>query len=299
LRTIVLCLDVSESMGYGEPTKLSLATAAALKATEGLSSDDLVGLVSFDAEAEVVLDLQPANLERVQSEFDQLATRGVSCIAAGLKEAARLLEKNHLNGAILLLTDGRANLSLSHGGGFEGSLDLERELLRISDEAHYKNIVLHAVSVGEDAFTQTLSMMAESTRGFHWIADIFQGLDCPPRELHLKIEAQGLRVHAAPAELPSAQPTWTKESQFLHVSVVSQNLYEEYESNRMAFLTNPQNDRKARTALVSIDDGSLVAYRERRPKTVEEIRKSAILLDRSYRDYLNLSQDGSVNILIY
>jgi len=287
-------------MGYGKPNKLEQAVEAALKSVRGLSSEDLLGLVTFDAEAEVILDLQPANLERIQSELKGLTVRGVSCIAAGVTEAVNLLEKKHLKGTVMPLTDGRANLSLNRSGGFEGSLGLETELLNISKETRRKNLRIHAVSIGEDAFTYTLSMMAEYARGLHWIAETFQGLDSKPRELQLKVNAEGLRVHSAPVELPSAQPTWTKESQYTHLAVVSQNLYETYESGCIAFLTNPSNNRSARTGLISIEEGSLTGYRERKTKTVEEVRNgSAILLDRSYRDYLSLGGEDSVNLFLF
>ena len=286
-------------MGYGRPTKLHQATQAALRAVSGLDSDAHVGLITFESEFEVALDLQPLNEERVKAEFNLLNVKGVSCVAAGLTGAVGLFEKGGLGGEVLLLTDGRANLSLDRSGGFEGSLELERELLDISREISHKKITIHTISVGEDAFTHMLSMMAKNTGGFHWIVESFQGLHSKPKEPQLKTKTEYSRIHAAPTELPSAQPTWTKESQFTHLTVVSQSVCGAYESNHMTFLINP-NNREARTALISVEDEILASYRARRPKIAEEIRNdTAILLDRSYRDYLDLDGNGSVALLIY
>lgn len=298
--TLILCLDISESMAYGEPSKLKQAVQASLKAVSGLSSDDQLGLVTFETDVEVVLDIQPFNPEKTQDQLRSLSVRGASRIAKGLAEAVDLLKEKHLGGRLLLLTDGRANLSLNLSGGFEGNIDLEAELLKICQRTHSRNVAINTISVGEDAFTHTLSTMAERAQGLHCVAEAFQGIGYEPKGLRLKSQFESLGVHAAPVELPSAQPSWTKESQFMHAAVVSQNIYEAYLPSRTAFLSNPHNKRKARTALISIQDQILATYRERRPKTVREIGSNeAILLDRSYRDYLDLSEKNSVEVTIY
>jgi len=287
-------------MAYGEPVKFDLAVNVIQKVIRSLNESICVGLVTFDVMAEVKLDLQRLNWEMIRNAFEELTTRGVTCIAAGLTEAINMIEKSRLNGEILLLTDGRANLSLNRMSGFEGSLVLEEELLKIAEEASNKHIVIHAVSVGEDAFTQTLSTLSMATKGHYWLAEDFQGLKVKMPHKPLKIEINGLKVHGVPAELPSAQPAWTKESQFLHVSVVSQDLYEEYKISRRAFLINPKNRREARTALISIESECIAAYRARRTKGTDEVRtQKAILIDKSYRDYLSLERNDTVNLIIY
>jgi len=300
LQALVLCLDISESMGYGEPVKLSLALNAIRRTIQSLNRKISIGLVTFDVAAEIALDLQPSNREEIRETLGRIVPRGVTCIAAGLTEAINLIEGRGLKGDVLLLTDGRANLSLNRMGGFEGSLTLEEELLKLANEASQKNVKILTVAVGEDAFTYTLSSLSMKTSGRYWLAEDFLGLTAEPIPTPRTIKVNELKVHNIPAELPSAQPTWTKESQTIHVSVVSQSLYEDCRAHHRAFLVNPSNGREARTALIPIESEALSGYRERRTKTTNEVRNGeTILLDRSYRDYLALDNDTPVKLIIY
>ena len=300
MQALVVCLDISESMAYGEPTKLNQAINLTERAVQALSRDTYVGLVTFDVTAEVLLDLQPYDLDRITEALLKITSRGISCVAAGLAKSVNLVKRHGTKGAVLLLTDGRANLSLNRMGGFEGSLDLENELLDIAQSASESNISIHTVAVGEDAFTHTLSAMSENAKGHHWLAEDFHGVGAKPVQATAPLEKSNLQVHGAPAELPSAQPTWTKESQFVHVAVVSQHLYETYEAHHRALLVNPLNNREARTALISVESDALAAYRQRRPKTARAVRTGeALLLDKSYRDFLRSGKNDKVELAIY
>ncbi len=300
MQALVICLDISESMAYGEPTKLNQAISATHSAVQGLNRDTQLGLLTFDVTAEVLLDLQPSDQDKVRDALGELAPKGVSCIAAGLAEAVGLIEKSGRKGEVLLLTDGRANLSRDRMGGFEGSRDLEMELVEIAEDALQKDVSVHTVAVGEDAFTHTLSAISKKSKGNNWLAEDFQGFDTEPPQAMNALKKSKLTVHSAPAELPSAQPTWTKESQFTHVTVGSQHLYETYEAHRRAFLVNPLNNREARTVLISVDSEVLAAYRQRRPKTARAVRTGeALLLDRSYRDFLGSGRNDKVELGIY
>ncbi len=300
MKALVLCLDISESMAYGEPSKLSQAINAANKALQSLGRDVLTALVTFDATAEVWLDLQPSNHEKIADALVQIEPRGVTCIAAGLVESGNFTKKSGHEGEVLLLTDGRANLSQNRTGGFEGSLMLEEELVGISRLASQRDITIHTVAVGEDAFTHTLSTLSGNAKGGYWLAEDFQGFTPqPPKSLSI-LETRELQFYGVPVELPSAQPTWTKESQLMHVAVVSQGLYEAYRINHRAFIVNPSNGREARTALISVESDLLADYRQRRPKTAEKVRTEvAILIDRSYRDYLAMAEEAEVKLIIF
>jgi len=280
--------------------KLNQAIIAIHRVLQELSPDMPTALVTFDVTAEVLLDLKPLQQEKVRDALSRTVSRGVTCIAAGLAEAISMIERSGRKGEVLLLTDGRANLSQNRMGGFEGSLNLEAELLAVTKEASQKGITINVVAVGEDAFTHTLLAISKDARGGYWLVEDFQGFTggTPPS---LKVlRSAELRVHGAPAELPSAQPTWTKESQFMHVAVVSQSLYEAYQTHHRAFLVNPGNGREATTALISIESQVLAGYRERRPRTAENVRaEKGLLLDRSYRDFLALDEDAIVRLTVY
>ena len=74
-------------------------------------------------------------------------------------------------------------------------------------------------------------------------------------------------------------------------------LYEKYRENPIAFLRNPRNGREARVAILTVEDPILNAYRKRMVKIVQSIREEkAILLDRSYRDFLLLESKETVEL---
>ena len=262
MQALVFCLDISESMAYGEPPKLNMAINTIQKAIQSLSQEVPVGLVTFDVTAEVLAHPKPSNREEIREVLERVVPRGVTCLADGLTETVNLFLKGGLKGEVLLLTDGRANLSLSHMGGFEGSVSLEEELLKIAGEASQKNVIIHTGAVGEDAFTHTLALLSGNSKGQYWLAEDFLGFAAESTPSIETVKLGELKVHNAPAELPSAQPTWTKESQLMHVAVVSQSLYETYRANHRAFLVNPNNRREARTALISIESEMLAGYRK-------------------------------------
>lgn len=299
MRDLVFCLDVSESMGYGDPTKLNQAINVIQKTIQDFNQKVAIGLVTFDATTEILVEPYSFNHLAVRNSFDRIMPRGVTCLADGLTETINLINEKRLQGEILLLTDGRANLSLNRMGGFEGSISLEEELLKIVNETRQKNLTVHTVAVGEDVFTHTLIALSRKTKGRFWLAEDFQ--DFNVESLSPKpIRINDLKVHDAPVELPSAKPTWAKESQMMHVAVVSQSIYEIYQASHRAFLVNPDKNREARTALLSIDSEILAGYRERRAKTANAVRKEeAILLDRSYRDFLALDENAIIKIIIH
>jgi len=285
-------------MGYGKPLKITQALNAAKNAAKKLKKESRIGLVTFDTTAEVLIEPQPLNLKIFEKELEEITLKGVSCIASGFEASIDLaLKSSGDERSILLLTDGRANLSLDHMGGYEGSLELEAELIKIAEDAARENIRVDTVSIGEDAFIGMLEAVALKSGGEHFIVEDY--LKDSKSSLPV-IEARKLRVHSVPSELPSACPSWTKESQFLHVSVVSHNLFEKYEKNRRSFIINPANKRKARTSLMSIDSEKLEEYTKRRPKTAAAVREErSILLDKSCRDHLELNKKDRAELRIY
>jgi hypothetical protein len=286
-------------MNYEEPTKLIQGINVIGKTIKNLIHDSIIGLLTFDVREEVLLDLKPLNSEVLRNNLNKIIPRGVSCISAGLTEAINLIVKSGGNGDVLLISDGRANLSNKQMGGYEGSIELENELIKII-KSYQNKIRVHSVAIGEDAFTGTLAHISRISKGYYWLKENYNGLFSAP-ENNLKVLKKCiLKVYGAPIELPSAEPSWTKESQFTHVTVVSHNFYQNYLENHKAFLKNPINNRKARTALIDIESDILDKYRERRPKLTKKVRfEEAILLDKSYRSYLNCKKREKVELLIY
>lgn len=292
---LTVCLDISESMGYGDPPKIEQAKQVLRRVLGSLSRGSKVSLVTFDTEAQVRVKL--ASPGEVEDVLEGIRVKGVSCLSAGLKASLELACRS-TDSILLLLTDGRANLSLDRMGGFEGSLKLEEEALRIASEARGR-VRCYAVAVGEDAFTFTLKRIAEALDGYFYLLEEFRGLEAEPARSEVALKVAGLKVYSAPAELPAAQPTWTKESQVLHVAVASRSLYEEYRRFGVAVLRNPDNGREARIGLTPVDSDILEPYRRRRPRTAARVASGeAILVDSSYRSYLSVERGGEIEASI-
>ncbi|MEM2849215.1 MAG: hypothetical protein QXI36_02950 [Candidatus Bathyarchaeia archaeon] len=84
------------------------------------------------------------------------------------------------------------------------------------------------------------------------------------------------------------------------MAVASDKLYRRYLENRIAFLRNPRNGREARVAILTVEEPILDAYRSRMAKTVQNIRENkAILIDRSYRDFLQVESRETVELSLY
>jgi hypothetical protein len=281
-------------MGCGTPQKLKLAVDVVVEAIKPLEGVTPVGLITFDSEPEVLLEPKVVKLSEVRELLEKLKPRGVSRLAAGLEKSISLALKG---GEVLVVSDGRANLTLDRSVSFEGKLEIEQELAKIARNAAEQHVKIHSVAVGEDAFVNTLKTLSEESNGLFSLAETFQGLNVNPKRLHTITTVENLTVYPAPAELPQAQPTWTRESQLIHVAVASDTLYEKYRENPIAFLRNPRNGREARVAILTVEDPILNAYRKRMVKIVQSIREEkAILLDRSYRDFLLLESKETVEL---
>lgn len=118
-RTIVLCFDLSGSMGAPERAAAASGTALGLL-TDAYERRDRIALVTFRGEgAEVVLS-PTSSVEVARNRLGGLATGGTTPLAAGLTEALGVASRAGAGegGEVLLvvLTDGRAN-------GAPGELD--------------------------------------------------------------------------------------------------------------------------------------------------------------------------------
>jgi len=315
---LVLCIDRSGSMGYGEPlTKMEQAKGIAIDFIEGLGERDKLGVVAFDNECLVINSLSTTREEGIVQKVQGLTDRGPTSIAKGLATAHSLFPEESCEDVvrqILLLTDGRANLSLDGAGGVEGSSALEGELMGLCADLWRDKIFVSTVAVGRDAFTNPLRLMSEASGGaFLFSEDIedrrlslYRELrETPGREHPVGIgtgykNRVELQVHGIPMELPAGRPTWSKESLSEHVAVVSGQLAQTCTADTKALLRNPKTGKEARVALMSIEDPSLEDYRKRKPQAVKKLRANeSILLDGSYRLELNLEVGDTAYLELY
>ncbi|HYU18379.1 MAG TPA: VWA domain-containing protein [Chloroflexota bacterium] len=150
---LILVIDASGSMAGGPgSSKMDLAKEAAIRATELLSEQDQVGVLSFDDTSRWVVETQfltdPGN---VQTQIGSISPGGGTAIYPAVETAfndivARDAKVKH----ILLLTDG-----LSTGGDYE---TLTQRMLQNS-------VTLSTIAIGSDADFALLRRLADLGHG--------------------------------------------------------------------------------------------------------------------------------------
>jgi len=150
---LVLVIDASGSMAGGPgSSKMDLAKEAAIRATELLSEQDQVGVVSFDDTPRWVVPTQPlTELAAVQAQIGSIAPGGGTAIFPALDAAvADILPREAKVKHIMLLTDG-----LSTGGDYD----------RLAQQMLGANVTLSTIAVGSDADFALMRRLADLGRG--------------------------------------------------------------------------------------------------------------------------------------
>lgn len=109
-RTIVLCVDLSGSMGAPERAAAASGTAVGLLG-DAYERRDRVALVGFRGDGAEVLVSPTASVEVARNRLDRLATGGETPLAAGIVTGLDVAESSRhgeADAVIVLLTDGRA-----------------------------------------------------------------------------------------------------------------------------------------------------------------------------------------------
>ena len=150
---LVLVIDASGSMAGGPgSSKMDLAKEAAIRATELLSEQDQLGVISFDDTPRWVV---PTNFledtATTQAQIGSIAPGGGTAIFPALEAAyndisSREAKVRH----ILLLTDG-----LSSGGDYD----------RLTTAMQQEGITLSTIAVGSDADFALMQRLASLGRG--------------------------------------------------------------------------------------------------------------------------------------
>ncbi|HZS05034.1 MAG TPA: VWA domain-containing protein [Blastocatellia bacterium] len=161
---VALVIDRSGSMADAD--KISRVKAALLTLVSQLRETDILSIVVFDSEAQVLLPACTlADREAVRRVIRQIEPGGSTNIHAGLmlgyQEALRNCRKEAAN-RVILLTDGIANR------GVTDPERIARDSLRFND----LGVDLSTIGVGLDLNKDLLRQLAKSGRGlFHFIAD--------------------------------------------------------------------------------------------------------------------------------
>jgi uncharacterized membrane protein len=169
---LLLIIDHSGSMleeREGQAaTKLAMAKAAAIRATDILGPEDLLGILIFDNRYEWVVPFQPvsdgATLLHIQESIAAIpgagGTRILQAMQIGLPALAEQKQASGGSHAVLF-TDGKS---------FDGNSGIE-EYDRVVDAALEANITLSTIAIGNDADIELLGHLAERGLGrYHFAA---------------------------------------------------------------------------------------------------------------------------------
>ena len=168
---IMMIMDVSGSMGYDSPTKLSLAKIAANNFIDNLRSNDKSGVVSFSWTAALNKGLSNDHAS-TKSVINGLVANGATNIGDAVDKANKELMSIENSPKIfkveILLTDGRANQPNGNGSN-ENSADSALALTK-SLEAAENGIIVFTIGLGSDVNADMLQNMAQNTGGKYYFA---------------------------------------------------------------------------------------------------------------------------------
>lgn len=191
---VALVIDRSGSMS-GD--RLAAAKKGAETALERLGSDDIVSLVSYNHEVDVLreADRVGAHREALQKAVDSLTASGTTALHAGVKEGGEQV-KAHLSdlkvNRVVLLSDGLANVGPSTPGALA---ELGRELAS-------KGISVSTIGLGLEYNEDLMQRLAASSDGNHAfverpsdLAEIFDrefgdALSVAARDIIIQIECK-------------------------------------------------------------------------------------------------------------
>jgi Mg-chelatase subunit ChlD len=166
LRPINLALVIDRSGSMAEADKMSRVKAALLVLVSQLRDIDVLSIVVFDSEAQVLLPARRlADREYMKQLIRQIEPGGATNLHAGLmlgyQEARKNFRKDATN-RVVLLTDGIANR------GETVPEKIAQDSLRFNDDG----IDLSTIGVGLDLNKDLLRELAKSGRGlFHFVAN--------------------------------------------------------------------------------------------------------------------------------
>jgi len=163
---LALVLDRSGSM---QGAKIEKARQAAAVAVDQLDDDDILSLVIYDNETEVLLP--PArvggkgNREELKSTIDRIRPGGGTALHAGVTVGARELRKNFAKervNRVILMSDGIANVGPSRTS----------DLVKLGRGLREDGIAVTTIGLGDDYNEDLMTALAEaSSANYYYVKD--------------------------------------------------------------------------------------------------------------------------------
>lgn len=157
---ILLVIDKSGSMSG---VKIELAKRAAVATSEAINPRDLIGLIGFDGEARVLMELTPAaDRQTIASQIAQLDAGGGTFLYPALEDAHnRLAQSNAKRKHVIVLSDGQ-----TQGFGYEDKVGAMAA----------DGITLSAIGIGEGADMRLMEAIAMAGGGRAYFTDDFYSI---------------------------------------------------------------------------------------------------------------------------
>jgi Ca-activated chloride channel family protein len=161
-RTPVNVAIVIDRSGSMQGDRIAAAKEGARVALKRLSSDDIVSLVSYNHDFDVLSPAAPLrdSRDKLIEAIDNLQASGTTALYAGVQEGGRQVEKfvsdNNVN-RVVLLSDGLANVGPSTPG----------ELAELGRKLASKGISVSTIGLGLDYNEDLMQRLAAASDGNH------------------------------------------------------------------------------------------------------------------------------------
>jgi Ca-activated chloride channel family protein len=166
-----LALVIDRSGSMDAPDKWPYLRQSLRVFFSGLDPDDIVAVVGYDDQAEVVLSAQRVGDHRwIERTIEHLSPRGSTNLHAGLMLGFQEVDKNfdiRRNNRVILLTDGIANRGITDPDQIAG------EALDYNE----RGIYLSTIGLGLDFNDELLSQLARQGKGAYHFIDSAEEMD--------------------------------------------------------------------------------------------------------------------------
>lgn len=159
---LAIAIDKSGSM---KGVRLTNALNAARAMVERLRDGDVVSLVSYNTQTQILADsvtIDSSSRQRVAQAIDGISAQGDTCISCGLEESMRLLQKrSNMVDRILLLSDGEPTSGLRSVSDFRS----------LAERSARMDCAISSIGIDVDYNEQLLIALASGTNGRHHFAE--------------------------------------------------------------------------------------------------------------------------------